>query len=116
MIGGSLESALMFWETWCWALATGSFSQPRRQVLGNHRDENQHEPLECCRPPPPRNLVVKGALFMVASTNLVIEICLVLIALMGWQFAVAEFVGGPIMIVLLVRSSRHGLSVLKRLG
>ena len=51
--------------------------------------------------------MVKGAdfitamVFMVASTNLVIEIGLVLIALMGWQFAVAEFVGGPIMIVLL---------------
>ena len=50
--------------------------------------------------------------FMFASTNLVIELGIVLLVLMGWQFAAAEFVGGPIMIVLLavierVRASRH---------
>ncbi|HEY3293381.1 MAG TPA: permease [Candidatus Nanopelagicaceae bacterium] len=39
--------------------------------------------------------------FMFASTNLVIELGLVLIILMGWQFAAAEFVGGAIMIILL---------------
>lgn len=39
--------------------------------------------------------------FMFASTNLVIELGLVLIILIGWQFAVAEFVGGAIMIILL---------------
>src|SRR5205823_5870327 len=36
-----------------------------------------------------------------ASTNLVVELGVVLVILMGWQFAAAEFVGGPIMIVLL---------------
>src|SRR2546428_10655894 len=36
-----------------------------------------------------------------ASTNLVIEFGVVLVIHMGWQFAAAEFVGGPIMIVLL---------------
>jgi uncharacterized protein len=40
--------------------------------------------------------------FMFASTNLVVELGIVLVVLMGWQFAAAEFVGGPIMIVLLV--------------
>jgi uncharacterized protein len=40
-------------------------------------------------------------IFMFASTNLVIELGVVLVVLMGWQFAAAEFVGGPIMIVLL---------------
>jgi len=43
-------------------------------------------------------LFVKGAdfvaasVFMVASTNLVIELGIVLVVLMGWQFAVSEFV------------------------
>jgi uncharacterized membrane protein YraQ (UPF0718 family) len=40
--------------------------------------------------------------FEFASTNLVIELGIILIILMGWQFAVAEFVGGPLMIVILV--------------
>ena len=54
-----------------------------------------------------KSLFAKGAdfvtamIFMVASTNLVVELGLVLLVLMGWQFMAAEFVGGPIMIVLL---------------
>jgi uncharacterized protein len=54
-----------------------------------------------------KSLFVKGAdylaamVFMFASTNLVIELGVVLIVLMGWQFAVSEFVGGIIMIALL---------------
>jgi hypothetical protein len=54
-----------------------------------------------------KSLFVRGAdyvaalVFMFASTNLVIELGIVLIVLMGWQFAVSEFVGGLIMIVLL---------------
>src|SRR5204863_146253 len=44
---------------------------------------------------------VSAMVFMFASTNLVVELGVVLVVLMGWQFAVAEFVGGPIMIVLL---------------
>ena len=40
--------------------------------------------------------------FEFASTNLVFELGLSLIVLMGWRFAAAEFIGGPIMIVLLV--------------
>ena len=39
--------------------------------------------------------------FMVASTNLVVELGIVLWLLVGWQFALAEFVGGVIMMVLL---------------
>src|SRR5438034_429138 len=39
--------------------------------------------------------------FEIASTNLVIELGIILALLMGWQFTAAEFVGGPIMIVLL---------------
>jgi uncharacterized protein len=54
-----------------------------------------------------KSIFVKGAdfvavcVFMFASTNLVIELGIVLVVLMGWQFAVSEFVGGVIMIVLL---------------
>jgi uncharacterized membrane protein YraQ (UPF0718 family) len=40
--------------------------------------------------------------FQFASTNLVVELGIILWVLMGWQFTAAEFVGGPIMIVLLV--------------
>ena len=55
-----------------------------------------------------RTLFRKGAdfraamAFEFASTNLVFELGLSLIVLMGWRFAAAEFFGGPIMIVLLV--------------
>src|SRR6201986_1025915 len=38
--------------------------------------------------------------FEIASTNLVIELGVILALLMGWQFTVAEFIGGPIMIVV----------------
>ena len=54
-----------------------------------------------------KSLFVKGAdylaamVFMFASTNLVTELGIVLIVLLGWQFAVSEFVGGIIMIILL---------------
>jgi uncharacterized protein len=54
-----------------------------------------------------KSLFARGAdftaamVFMIASTNLVVELGIVLWLLLGWQFAVAEFVGGAIMIVLL---------------
>jgi uncharacterized membrane protein YraQ (UPF0718 family) len=54
-----------------------------------------------------RSLFRKGASFTaamafeIASTNLVVELGILLALLMGWQFTLAEFVGGPIMIVLL---------------
>jgi hypothetical protein len=54
-----------------------------------------------------RSLFRRGASFVaamafeIASTNLVVELGIVLALLMGWQFTAAEFVGGPIMIVVL---------------
>src|SRR5438552_13456713 len=39
--------------------------------------------------------------FEFASTNLVIELGIILAVLIGWQFTLAEFVGGPLMIVFL---------------
>ena len=38
--------------------------------------------------------------FELASTNLVVELGVILALLIGWQFTLAEFVGGPLMIVL----------------
>src|SRR5689334_2136676 len=40
--------------------------------------------------------------FMFASTNLVVELGIVLWLLLGWQFALAELVGGVVMIALFV--------------
>ncbi|WP_142275141.1 permease [Mycobacterium paraseoulense] len=54
-----------------------------------------------------RSLFRKGASFTAAmafeigSTNLVVELGIILALLMGWQFTAAEFVGGPLMIVVL---------------
>jgi uncharacterized protein len=39
--------------------------------------------------------------FEIASTNLVIELGVIVALLMGWQFTLAEFTGGPLMIVIL---------------
>jgi uncharacterized membrane protein YraQ (UPF0718 family) len=53
-----------------------------------------------------RSLVRKGAnfsaamAFEIASTNLVVELGIIMALLLGWQFTLAEFIGGPIMIVL----------------
>jgi len=54
-----------------------------------------------------RSIFRKGAnftaamAFQFASTNLVIELGIIMAVLLGWQFTVAEFVGGPLMIALL---------------
>src|SRR5947209_6742627 len=54
-----------------------------------------------------KSLFQKGAsaasalAFQFASTNLVWELGLVLWILIGWQFTVAEFLGGVVMIVLM---------------
>jgi uncharacterized protein len=54
-----------------------------------------------------RSLFRKGAdftaamAFQFASTNLVIELGIIMALILGWQFTLAEFVGGPLMIVLL---------------
>jgi uncharacterized membrane protein YraQ (UPF0718 family) len=54
-----------------------------------------------------RSLWRKGASFTaamafeIASTNLVIELGIILALLVAWQFTLAEFVGGPIMILFI---------------
>ncbi|MDR5751337.1 MULTISPECIES: permease [unclassified Caballeronia] len=55
-----------------------------------------------------RSIVRKGGdftaamAFQFAATNLVLELGVLMWVLISWQFAAAEFVGGPIMIVVLV--------------
>jgi uncharacterized membrane protein YraQ (UPF0718 family) len=39
--------------------------------------------------------------FEIASTNLVIELGIILVVLMGWQFAASEFLGGILMVILI---------------
>src|ERR1700741_479219 len=54
-----------------------------------------------------RSLFRKGAnftaamAFEIASTNLVVELGIILALLMGWQFTAAEFVAGPVLIIVL---------------
>ncbi|MGD1012722.1 MAG: permease [Acidimicrobiales bacterium] len=125
-VGRSLrEGFFMFWET-LWALVFGFTLAGAVQAFVS-RDAMQakmgdHAPAAVARAAGygmassscsyaasamAKSLFVKGAdfvsamVFMVASTNLVIELGAVLIVLMGWQFAASEFVGGVLMIVLL---------------
>src|SRR6202011_2230116 len=55
-----------------------------------------------------RSIFRKGAnftaamAFEMASTNLVLELSIIMLVLLGWQITLAEFVGAPIMVVLLV--------------
>src|SRR5260370_22499469 len=54
-----------------------------------------------------RSIFQKGASFTsamafeLASTNLVIELGIILIVLLGWQFTAAEFIGGILMVVFI---------------
>src|SRR6266849_7059216 len=63
-----------------------------------------------------RSIFRKGAhftaamAFEMASTNLVLELSIVTLALLGWQLTLAEFVGAPIMVALLVLLFRSFLS------
>src|SRR6266851_7760400 len=63
-----------------------------------------------------RSLFRKGAhftaamAFEMASTNLVLELGFIMMVLLGWQFSLAEFVGAPLMVVLLTLLFRMFLS------
>src|SRR5437763_6122921 len=125
-LGESLrEGFFMFWET-LWALVLGfglsgavqAFvsKEEMQQVMGDHRPAavararffgTVSSSCSYAATAMAKSLFQKGAdfisamVFMFASTNLVIELGVVLVILMGWRFAAAEFVGGPIMILLL---------------
>jgi len=63
-----------------------------------------------------RSIFRKGAnftaamAFELASTNLVAELTIIIIVLMGWEFALAEFAGGPLMVVIVAMLFRVFLS------
>jgi len=125
-IGRSLrEGFFMFWET-LWALVLGFalsgvvqafVSKEQLQAkLGNHRPASVgraagygmvSSSCSYAATAMSKSLFAKGAdfiaamVFMIASTNLVVELGIVMLVLLGWQFMAAEFVGGPIMIILL---------------
>jgi uncharacterized protein len=48
--------------------------------------------------------------FELASTNLVAELSIIMLVLLGWQLTLAEFIGAPIMVALLVVIFRLFLS------
>jgi uncharacterized membrane protein YraQ (UPF0718 family) len=54
-----------------------------------------------------RSIFRKGAnftaamVFELASTNLVAELAIIMVILLGWQFAAAEFIGAPVMVAIL---------------
>jgi len=122
---GLLDAFSMFWQT-LWALFLGFalsgavqafVSRARMQrMLGDHRPATiakatfwgmVSSSCSYAASALAKTLFRRGAdfttslVFMIASTNLVIELGLVLWLLLGWQFALAELVGGVIMIVLL---------------
>src|ERR1700752_3424546 len=55
-----------------------------------------------------RSIFRKGAhftssmAFEMASTNLVVERSIIMLVFLGWQITLAEFIGAPIMVVLLI--------------
>src|SRR6266404_5588612 len=63
-----------------------------------------------------RSIFCKGAnftaamAFELASTNLVVELSIIMLVLLGWQLTLAEFIGAPIMVALLVFLFRKFLS------
>jgi YHS domain-containing protein/uncharacterized membrane protein YraQ (UPF0718 family) len=120
------EGFFMFWET-LWALVLGfslsgavqSFVSraEMQKAMGDHTPRTvvrtsllgaASSSCSYAASALSKSLFQRGAdftssmVFMFASTNLVVELGIVLWLLMGWQFALAEFVGGAIMIVLFV--------------
>src|SRR3954465_5390102 len=127
---GFVNAALMAYEVW-WALVLGFVVSaivqawvPRRRIeaslsgagprpvglgpaLGAGSSSCSYAAIAIAK-----SLFAKGAsaasalAFQFASTNLVWELGLVLWVLIGWQFALAEYLGGILMIVLMVAMLR----------
>src|SRR5271168_935097 len=137
-IGDGLEDAfLMAWEVW-WALVFGFAISavvqawvPRERIqnalggsgfrpvavatgLGAASSSCSYAAIAIAK-----SLFQKGAsaasalAFQFSSTNLVVELGIVLWVLIGWQFTLAEFVGGLVLIVIMTVLLR--LFVSKRL-
>src|SRR5436309_6808519 len=129
-VGGELVQALsfafgMFWEI-LWALILGFALSGAVQALVSKEEMRRLLPDDSPRSLSiacglgaassscsyaavalARSLFRKGAdftaamAFEFASTNLVVELGIIMALLLGWQFTLAEFVGGPLMIVLM---------------
>src|SRR6266536_2208180 len=128
-IGGDLLDALglsfgMFWEI-LWALILGFALSGAVEALVSKRTMTRLLPDDSLRSlglatalgaassscsyaavALARSLFRKGANFtasvaFVASTNLVIELGIIIALILGWQFTLGEFIGGPLMIVVL---------------
>ena len=122
---GLADGWWMFWQT-LWALVLGFtlsgavqafVSRDRmQQLLGDHRPRTLaragffgaiSSSCSYAASALAKTLFARGAdftaaqAFMFASTNLVVELGIVLWLLLSWQFALAEFVGGALMVVLL---------------
>jgi uncharacterized protein len=125
-LGHALSLAFaMFWEV-LWALILGFALSGAVQAVVSKREMSRLLPDDA-----PRSLAIASGLgaassscsyaavalarsifrkgadftaamaFQFASTNLVIELGIIMAVLLGWQFTLAEFLGGPLMIVLL---------------
>jgi uncharacterized protein len=125
-LGDALSLAFaMFWEI-LWALILGFALSAAVQAVVSKREMSRLLPDDS-----PRSLAIAAGLgaassscsyaavalarsifrkgadftaamaFQFASTNLVIELGIIMAVLLGWQFTLAEFVGGPLMIVFL---------------
>jgi uncharacterized protein len=134
---GIRDGLLMAWEVW-WALVAGFAISaivqawvPRGRIERALGEDPGHPVAPVARATAlgaassscsyaaiaiARSLFDKGAslvaalAFQFASTNLVWELGLVLWVLIGWQFAVAEYVGGIVMIVLMAFAARAFVS------
>ena len=135
LVEKSIESArltlIMAWETW-WALVLGFTIAgaveawiPKRKIIKYMKGSGPKElgissffgfvssSCSFSAIATAKNLFKKGAsaasslgAFMFASTNLVIEIGLVMWVLLGWQFVLADFIGGAILIILMAVAFR----------
>src|SRR6266487_1561260 len=98
----------MFWEI-LWALILGFALSAAVQAVVSKQQMRRLLPDDS-----PRTLAVAAGLGTAssscsyaavapqfASTNLVVELGILLAVLLGWQFTAGEFVGGPIMIALI---------------
>jgi hypothetical protein len=106
---GLRDSFLMAWEVW-WALVLGfAISAIVQAWVPRERVEAM---LSGSGPGPIGWATGLGAAsastlaFQFASTNIVWELGLVLWLLIGWQFALAEYLGGIVMIVLMAAGLR----------
>ncbi len=134
-IGGEIVDALsfafgMFWEI-LWALILGFALSGAVQAVVSKREMRRLLPDDSARTLAvatglgaassscsyaavalARSLFRRGAdftaaiAFEIASTNLVFELGIVIALLLGWEFVVGEFVGGPLMIVLVAVAFR----------